>query len=600
MTFIEAAIAILRQAGRPLHVRELTERSIKMSLLSHLGRAPEATMRLRLTQEAKKGERSVVVQKGQETFGLRQYPSREQIAAEEAKASQEAKAREVKTPPARVREATAAESPVEDASAGAVDGEDEAARKRRRRRGGRNRKRGADGVEGATPAQEGGVPVESGTPEEAILAEQLAGEADGATEAHPIDLDAMQPVQAPRYPRVIDLPGDEVLSAEYADEIAEGSAVAPAVEGELVDEHTADEDRPMLAEIKDESARDRRRGRKEKGKPAREGKAERPKGKRDRRAAAPAAPAEPAAPPRARTPAAGRGRAAAPEAAPPPPPPPAQASIPSAVSHVSAPTGPSPVAIEGSISEVAIHLLRSLNDPRPVHARQLAAMALKRKLLTGDPEELWRAIRSALAGDARARQAQGLRIRARHQGAGLFTLTTARLEDDVRAAEDALATVWRDVGRATREALRRRTARLPLGALEQLARMYLEHAGVSGVERVKRAGETWYLAGAGRRGARPVKLLIAVRAGAAEVGRQAVGELRAGVQVRKADEGLLLAPAPLDRDGARELEAAGPPVTAYTGDAFAEELIGRGVGVVQTHLPVAYLDIDLLAELSEG
>src|SRR5215470_11465978 len=72
MTFLEAAIEVLRQAGRPLHVRELTERSIKLNLLSHLGRDPAATMQSRLTQELKKGDRSPLIQKGG-MIGLRRY-----------------------------------------------------------------------------------------------------------------------------------------------------------------------------------------------------------------------------------------------------------------------------------------------------------------------------------------------------------------------------------------------------------------------------------------------------------------------------------------------------------------------------------------------
>ncbi len=40
MTFLEAAIEILRQAGRPLSVKEITERAVTQNLLSVLGRTP--------------------------------------------------------------------------------------------------------------------------------------------------------------------------------------------------------------------------------------------------------------------------------------------------------------------------------------------------------------------------------------------------------------------------------------------------------------------------------------------------------------------------------------------------------------------------------
>lgn len=45
MTFLEAAIEILRQAQGPLKVAEITERSVSQQLLSHVGRDPETTMR---------------------------------------------------------------------------------------------------------------------------------------------------------------------------------------------------------------------------------------------------------------------------------------------------------------------------------------------------------------------------------------------------------------------------------------------------------------------------------------------------------------------------------------------------------------------------
>ncbi|MFH0900130.1 MAG: winged helix-turn-helix domain-containing protein [Pseudomonadota bacterium] len=44
MTFLEAAIELLRQAGRPLHFKELAERAIRMNMLDHVGRAPESLM----------------------------------------------------------------------------------------------------------------------------------------------------------------------------------------------------------------------------------------------------------------------------------------------------------------------------------------------------------------------------------------------------------------------------------------------------------------------------------------------------------------------------------------------------------------------------
>lgn len=54
MTFYEAAVEVLREAGRPLHFKKITEISIRRELLSHVGKTPEITMGARLEIEAAK------------------------------------------------------------------------------------------------------------------------------------------------------------------------------------------------------------------------------------------------------------------------------------------------------------------------------------------------------------------------------------------------------------------------------------------------------------------------------------------------------------------------------------------------------------------
>ena len=54
MTFYEAAVEVLREAGHPLHYKKITENAIRRSLLSHVGKTPEETMHARLQQEVKK------------------------------------------------------------------------------------------------------------------------------------------------------------------------------------------------------------------------------------------------------------------------------------------------------------------------------------------------------------------------------------------------------------------------------------------------------------------------------------------------------------------------------------------------------------------
>lgn len=75
MTFVEAAVQILRREGKPLHIKELTRLAIKHNLLSVVGRDPEAMMETRLLIEAKRPSADLVrVSPG--IFGLRVYPPR--------------------------------------------------------------------------------------------------------------------------------------------------------------------------------------------------------------------------------------------------------------------------------------------------------------------------------------------------------------------------------------------------------------------------------------------------------------------------------------------------------------------------------------------
>src|SRR5687767_514148 len=74
MTFTEAAEAVLRKVGKPLHYKKITQLAIEQNLLSHVGKTPEVTMSTRLATLAKKdrGDAAIVrVRPG--IFGLRDW-----------------------------------------------------------------------------------------------------------------------------------------------------------------------------------------------------------------------------------------------------------------------------------------------------------------------------------------------------------------------------------------------------------------------------------------------------------------------------------------------------------------------------------------------
>src|SRR5271163_3894731 len=74
MTFSEAAAEVLRQAGKPLHYKEITELAIASNLLSHVGKTPEVTMSHRLTAAIKKDDKDVPIVKVKPgVFALREW-----------------------------------------------------------------------------------------------------------------------------------------------------------------------------------------------------------------------------------------------------------------------------------------------------------------------------------------------------------------------------------------------------------------------------------------------------------------------------------------------------------------------------------------------
>src|SRR3954467_328142 len=82
MTFLEAALDILKREGRPLHFKELTEHALGKKLLTFVGRTPEVTMQTQLTAAVKKAPGNPFVRVKPGIFGLLRYP--EVTAAERA------------------------------------------------------------------------------------------------------------------------------------------------------------------------------------------------------------------------------------------------------------------------------------------------------------------------------------------------------------------------------------------------------------------------------------------------------------------------------------------------------------------------------------
>src|SRR3990172_6387403 len=74
MTFSEAAVEVLKAAGKPLHYKRITVLAIEKNLLSHVGKSPEVTMSARLAAlvTRDKGE-APIIRLAPGIFGLRDW-----------------------------------------------------------------------------------------------------------------------------------------------------------------------------------------------------------------------------------------------------------------------------------------------------------------------------------------------------------------------------------------------------------------------------------------------------------------------------------------------------------------------------------------------
>lgn len=140
MTFYEAAVEVLRVAGRPLHYKKITEIAIKRGLLSHIGKTPEVTMGSRLNQVVRKADSdSAVLRMRPGVFSLRAWSEGEEKAPSRV-AETTATARaieigeeplEISPEPEELLEIVELEEPLE---ASLIAEEPERRRRRRRRR----------------------------------------------------------------------------------------------------------------------------------------------------------------------------------------------------------------------------------------------------------------------------------------------------------------------------------------------------------------------------------------------------------------------------------------------------------------------------------
>jgi HB1, ASXL, restriction endonuclease HTH domain/Restriction endonuclease len=663
MTFLEAALEILRRERRPLHYKDIAQKAMDKKLLTFVGRTPEVTMQTQLTAAIKKAPGNPFVRVKPGTFGLLRYPEAPVAPEPEVEADEAVEE----------GEAVAASGEAGERAGGEARG-------RRRRRGGRGRRGREGGREtregaaretregagreaqgaGATretregraaPAGRSGAPssnvggrakqpTENGAtsrgPQRSAREETMADDDENAAEEpeigslSPEDRAAALGVLGAGAQGDEDEDQDEDEDEEDIEEGEEAGAAAGGEEGDddlaadeddddEDDEDEEDEDEEDEDEDEDEEVTDEERpavasqppaGGESGGAELAAGAAglgggtfeEGGPGRRRRRRRRRRGAGEAGFFGEGGAPTTSGGTSGgAPEAST------GEATVEAGdagdAGGAAAPAeNGDPNAGRRIMSPVdaAIEILRGQAPGRGMHVRQLADAATRRRLVHGEPNEAWRVMRAALAAEPRERLRTGLRPRVRPAGSGLFALSRRPPDLDLERAEHVFGEARRALRERTLAGLEQRLTELSPSAFEAIARVLLQREGFGPATFVKRVEGTVYLECLRGRGARPSRCLVALRPGAGPAGRRSIGELRAGIRARGQDEGVLLLAARLAEDAIAEWKQPGSPIEVADGPALAETCVRHGVGVINTMVSVDFVDADFFAELQEG
>jgi HB1/ASXL restriction endonuclease-like protein with HTH domain/restriction endonuclease len=559
MTFIEAAAEVLRQAGKPLHYKEITELAIARNLLSHVGKTPEVTMSHRLTSAIKKDDKEVPIVKVRPgVFALREW---EEKKGKRGTASAPA--------PQAADESTAEQADSEvnalEIEAALLQAEDAP------ERGGEREEDDQDGSSVVPPARG-----------------QYMSESDG---------DRDTPVS-----------GDEARRADLA---ASGA--------ELFDDEE-DDDQPILAPLTQtagaaaqpagEGGRRRRRRR-------RRGRG----GQGDAAGSSFAAGAS--GEPRFAGPRAGDASQPRIEGAIQPTPIIAVDGEASDTLALPRPVvrdrqqimaGGQPTGIEIPLGEgddlagreladaAAIVLSSFDRNAGPVPVRAVGEVLMRRGRLQGEPALVVAQVSASMRADNLRRAHSGQRPRFRFATGARIALTDWTLGGELpRLEQDVIAAVER-YREASRRALLRRLQELPGHALIELVLLTLERVGMSNLKAVRRAGSPGgeaHFAAVHKAGGDAIPTAIVVRKDGREIGRERVTDVRGALHhYGPASAGWLMTTGQILSGAREEATATGaPPVALYDGLALCKLLEEFDIAIVKTRLTVAIPDLELLEAL---
>jgi hypothetical protein len=568
MTFIEAAAEVLRQAGKPLHYKEITELAIARNLLSHVGKTPEVTMSHRLTSAIKKDDKDVPIVKVKPgVFALREWEGK--------KGKRGAAPAVAETQPEVAEENGAVE---EEAGVEVNALEIEAALRR-----------SEEGDEDEDEAEEGGDRNTPVTGEESLRADLAASGAELFDDEEDDD----QPILAPLAPAGGEVPqqgegnrrrrrrrrrgrgGGQGEAAGTADRFA-----SPRVEPRFGSSGAAEGNRFGPAPGNDRGAPAPAGG-----DTARldGGVQSSPSLAADGEASGEAR--EPYATPRPVV----RDRQ--------------QIMAGGQPTGIDIPLGEGDELAGRELADAAALVLGSFDrNGGPVPLRTVADALMRRGRLQGDPILAVAQASASIRADNLRRQSNAQRVRFRFASGGRVALTEWSLGGELpRLEQDVIAAIER-YREASRRALLRKLQELPGHALIELVLLALERLGMTNLRAVRRAGSPGgeaHFAALHKTGGDAIPTAIVVRKDGRELGRERVTDLRGALHhYGPATAGWLVTTGQCLSGAREEASATGaPPVALYDGIAVCKLLEEIEVGVVRTRFTVAIPDLELLETL---
>jgi hypothetical protein len=544
MTFIEAAAEVLRQVGKPLHYKEITELAIAKNLLSHVGKTPEVTMSHRLTSAIKKDDKDVPIVKVKPgVFALREWD--------------DPKAKKRATPAGSEAEPEATDNGFQEVEDGALE---------------------VNALE---------------------IEAALRGAEEGRAEAP--DGDAVEPDAG--YEREPEVSGEEALRADLA---ARGADLFDDEEDD--DQPIlAPLTQPEAAQPNEQMGRRRRRRRRRGRGGAGQGDAAAggfggasPERASQPRVEAPAAAASPAAPIENEHGLEGRELGT--------PPRPVvrdrqQIMAGGQPTGIEVPLTEGEELAGRDLADAIVIVLSSLDrasGPAPVRA--VAEALLRRGRLQGDPILATAQVGAAVRADNLRRQASGQRVRFRFASNARVGLTDWSLGGELPRLEQEVTNSVDRYLESSRRSLLRRLQELPAHALIELVLVALERTGMANLKIVRRSGSPGgeaHFSALHKTGGDSIPTAIVVRKDGREIGRERVTDLRGALHhYGPATTGWLVTTGQV-LSGAREEAAAvgAAPVSLYDGLALCKLLEEADVGVMKTRFAVAIPDLELLETL---